>query len=314
MSNPNSPVKQDPRQAQIEHYLSSLNTRHTRDAYARHLTRFLTWFDAQGQAALTRRMVQAYKSDLIDQGAAASVVNQALSAIRGFVREMADSGYLPHLQATTIISIKNVPDTPLPAGRNIEADEITTLLQTCYDDPRPQGLRDAALIALMRVTGLRRSEVARLRLEDIDLADSRVAIIGGKGNKSREAFIDAGTKELLLNWLDYRGLQTGPLFNRFYKGDKLGEKGLSPSSIYYVLEQRWQQAGLEQMTPHDFRRTIIGDLLSKGEDISTVAQIVGHSDVSTTARYDRRGTERKREAANRIVVPVPERRASEEPS
>jgi integrase len=54
---------------------------------------------------------------------------------------------------------------------------------------------------------------------------------------------------------------------------------------------------------HDFRRTVAGELLNVGEDISTVAQILGHADVRTTARYDRRPAEARRKAARKISVP-----------
>ena len=70
--------------------------------------------------------------------------------------------------------------------------------------------------------------------------------------------------------------------------------------MHKILAKRATEARIENVTLHDFRRTVTGDLLDKGADIASVASLLGHSSVNTTARYDQRG-QRARIAASALV-------------
>jgi integrase len=72
--------------------------------------------------------------------------------------------------------------------------------------------------------------------------------------------------------------------------------------VYAALLKRAEQAGLE-VSPHDFRRTFIGEALTAGVDVVTVQHLAGHSSPTTTARYDRRGDDIKKSAMATISVP-----------
>jgi site-specific recombinase XerD len=83
---------------------------------------------------------------------------------------------------------------------------------------------------------------------------------------------------------------------------------MTSRAIYTVLDKRRRQAGVERLSPHDFRRTFVGDLLDAGVDLSTVQRLAGHADPSTTARYDRRGEAAKRKAVEVLHFPAVRRR------
>ena len=79
-------------------------------------------------------------------------------------------------------------------------------------------------------------------------------------------------------------------------------KGLSPSGLTYILKSLQTLADIPSFTPHDMRRTFITQLLENGVDLNTVRQLAGHSDVSTTVRYDKRDIEWQKQASQNIQL------------
>lgn len=160
-------------------------------------------------------------------------------------------------------------------------------------------------------SGLRRAEAVGLDAGDYDPETASLTIRAGKGNKQRVAYTAAGERQLLEAWLKVRieaGAPSGdgPLFLPVLKGGHIKLRRLDSRTILVVAQRRAKAAGCKHLTPHDFRRTMIGDLLDAGADLSTVQRLAGHSSVQTTSRYDRRGEAAKRKAADLLHIPIEE--------
>lgn len=241
-----------------------------------------------------------------------STANTYLSALRGVLKEAWRLGYLSAEDYQRAIDIQNVSAETLPSGRDLAEGEIKALIQACMDDRNlVAGIRDAALIAVL-YAGARRSEAVKLNLGDYDLASGRLTIRSGKGRKARTTYVDPGGQMALEDWLLLRGEESGALFLKVRQNGRIDPfaqgQHLTSQAVYNMLVKRGKQAGLADFSPHDFRRTVIGDLLDAGVDIATVARMMGHADVKTTKRYDRRPEQVKQTAAGKIRLPYSRRR------
>ena len=99
-----------------------------------------------------------------------------------------------------------------------------------------------------------------------------------------------------------RGDEAGPLFCAVNKAGRPTGAKMGESSIAYVLGRVAARAGVKDVSPHDMRRTFVGDLLDAGADIAVVQRLAGHAQVTTTQRYDRRGERAAAKAAALIGV------------
>lgn len=250
---------------------------------------------------------QAIRAALDERYSAASA-NRMLSALRETVKQAWLLGQATAENYLRVKEVDNVTGSRLPAGRQVTSGEIKALIDVCIADDGPAGYRDAAIIAWMVCSGPRRSEIAAANLSDYDPESGQIRIIG-KGNKERTNYIVNGTAEAWADWLQIRGSEPGPLFIPIDRHDNMEFRRMSAQAIYNMINRRIEQAGIKDFSPHDLRRTYISNSLEIGADIATVAKIVGHSSVETTARYDRRPEQAKKKATQLLTIPYRRRLA-----
>ncbi len=248
---------------------------------------------------------------------APSTANKMLSALKGVLKASFRLGLMTADERDRASDVAPVRGTRLPPGRSIPRGELSALFAVCAreaEDPkmRARGIRDAAMLALLYVGGLRRTELASLRLGDYE-PETGTLRVRGKGNKERPVYAEGGADLLLGGWLELRGdgEPDDPLFlpvrkdGRVERSDPYGEKkaSLSDQAVYKMVKRRHREANVKEISPHDFRKTFVGDLLDAVGDLSVAQKLAGHADPSTTARYDRRGERAMRRAASHLHVP-----------
>lgn len=237
-----------------------------------------------------------------------------LAALRGVLRAALRLDLIGEREHRLAIDLAPIRGVRLPAGRTLQQGEILTLFRCCRDDHRPaKGARDAAMIAALYGAGVRRCELVALDhphgvKRGADAGDAWAGWsfrVVGKGNKEREIPIPRGTAQAVVAWLHFRGDDPGPLF---YPSTRCGhafraDKRFAVQSINKFLEHLARRAGVEHFSPHDARRTYITDLFDSGADANVIADLVGHAQLETTRRYDRRGERAKVRATELIHVP-----------
>ncbi len=256
----------------------------------------------QHTAAIRQALVERY---------APATVNRHLAALRGVLKEAWKLGLMSAEYYHRAAELAPAKGETLPAGRMVPDGEIIALFAACAADTTPAGARDAALLTVLFGAGLRRSEALGLDVADYDVESGEIRVRRGKGNKDRLVYATNGGRLALELWLTTRGNEAGPLLCPVNKGGRVTLRRMTGNAVTGAVRKRATQASVTNLSPHDFRRTYISLLLDKGADISTVQQLAGHADVTTTQRYDRRGEEVKRKAAELIHVPFVPQAAGE---
>jgi len=160
----------------------------------------------------------------------------------------------------------------------LEIDEARKLL----DIPNkryPTGVRNKAMLSVMLNMGLRVSEVADLKVSDVNIDKKKLRVVNGKGGKDRDLIIPGYTLELLEKWIAIR--PGGKYFFINLKGAKVAVR-----YVQDMVKRYRQRSNIDKnITPHTLRHTFATEFYRQTKDIETLRKILGHSDISTTQIY-----------------------------
>jgi integrase/recombinase XerD len=254
------------------------------EAYARDLRQLGAWLAAHGAddvAAVTADRLTAYLLERAAAGLSARSRARALSAIRGLFRFLRGERLVAADPTASLDGPRLVPALP----RVLSLDEIDRLL-AAPDRREDRGLRDAAMIELLYATGLRVSELVRLRMEDVDLVRG-VLRATGKGRKQRLVPMGQAAQDLCGEYLERargrfaRGRAVSALFLT-----RLG-RAMTRQGFWKLLVGYARAAGIStgSISPHKLRHSFATHLIERGADLRAVQAMLGHADVATTQIY-----------------------------
>jgi integrase/recombinase XerC len=263
---------------------------HTVKAYARDLREFRRFLarrhpDVVAPDQVRREVVVQFALSL--KGQAPLTVRRKLTAIASFYRFLQDTG-----RAT------------LSPARGLPLPKVAQCFPTCLTAEQARALLDAAhtpwhraMIALLLFAGLRRSEVAAIILDDLDMENAQL-LVHGKGAKQRVVPLTPLVVEAIREYLSCRPqTESQHLFV-----SRVGGHPLHARVAGRMLQHVLQRAGLdeEHITPHRLRHTFATHLIRSGVDVRTVQELLGHADLQTTARYLHSDTRTKQAAVQKL--------------
>ena len=217
-------------------------------------------------------------SFLIDKGFSKVSISRKISAIKSYITFLEKFNYSKNNYSELI----SIPKKSKSLPKVMTKKEVSQLIKHVEMNTK-KNLRDDALIELLYSTGLRVSEVANLKLKDINLKKSEIKILG-KGNKDRIVIFNNKSKEKIIRYLKndkrYISIKTEALFQNKFK------EALSTRSIQRILKKYLNFSGINsKYSTHTLRHTFATHLLEGGADIKVIQQLMGHSSPETTKIY-----------------------------
>lgn len=238
--------------------------------------------------------VRGFVAHLNRQGLQKSSVARKLSAIRAWLQHAVRE------ERITVNPGKDVrtPRVPKRLPRHLTVDEVFALLDRISDEEFT-GARDRAILELLYAAGLRVGELARLDLDDIDLAGGLVRVLG-KGRKERIVPFGSKAASALRRWL----VSAATIRRKGGGGEALflNARGgrLTDRSVRRILDRRLQEAAIQaRVSPHALRHSFATHLLGAGADLRAIQELLGHSSLSTTQRYTHVGVDALMEVYDR---------------
>jgi len=223
-------------------------------------------------AQISFREVDRFIDTQHHQGLAAATINRRLYALKHFFDFLIDH----HLVGANPVK----PSHPLRRGRTLPRALSREQVEQLF--AHIQHPMDKALFLLMLRCGLRVSEVAQLKLRDIDWAQQALLVEQGKGRKDRRVYLSADALASLHACLQQRP-RAAPGEAVFWN-QKRPHRPLSSKAIQKKMERYAEAAGIVASC-HRLRHTFASNLLEQGAEIVSIKELLGHASISSSERY-----------------------------
>jgi integrase/recombinase XerC len=299
----------------IEAWLRGRNAATTK-GYRSDICNFAEWFKAPSAPAAVEallrlghgaanRVVMNYKAYLIESKLSSSTINRRLAALRSMVKVGRMIGVI-----TWSLDVENVRSEPRGDMRGpglADLQLINRAAAAMGDSKRAR--RDRAILATLFDLGLRRAELRRLDLHDVE-ADANglpaAVMILGKGHREKVRLtVPEATGQALAAWIEARGNDPGPLFQRCDGHQVDPDARLSGEAIRQIVYRLGTAAGTaRRVRPHGLRHAAATAALDAGKDVRDVRKFTRHATLDMVLRYD----DARRDTAGEIADLLSRRR------
>ena len=222
--------------------------------------------------------IRGYLSYLHENKYKSKSISRMISSMRSFFKYLKGENIITNNPMTLISNPKLEKKLP----KYLTINEVESIL-SAPDMNDAVGVRDAFILELLYVSGIRVSELVNIKLNDIEESQRRIKILG-KGNKERYVLYGSRCSELLKKYISVRSnFLKYP--NDYLILSKTGRK-INTREIRNIINRIKTKAGISiSISPHTFRHTFATHMLNEGADLRAVQELLGHENLSTTTIY-----------------------------
>ena len=268
-----------------ENYLTKVKqaSANTVSSYMRDIRQFAQWFQRKSGGEVlgaTQQEITEYLDYLHSQGKSGATISRSLASLRNFYSYAVSNGFLEVMPIPGSIHIDR-GDKKLPqvlSGREVE---LLLAQPSLYDS---KGIRDKAMLEVMYATGIRVTELIDLDIDDINLELGVIKCANAKKSRVIPLY-PAAQRALSIYVKEVRILLvTDPSEKALFVN--FGGGRMSRQGFWKLLKFYQNKAGIDKdITPHTLRHSFAVHLLENGADLSSLQELMGHSDISSTQLY-----------------------------
>lgn len=208
----------------------------------------------------------------------AKSISRMISSMRSFFKYLNSNKVITN---NPMLLISN-PKVEKKLPKYLTINEVEKMLNA-PDMSDTLGIRDAFILELLYVSGIRVSELVNIKLSDVETSEKKIKILG-KGSKERYVLYGSRCKDLLNKYMSVRNIFL-KYPNEYLILSKTGRK-LNTREVRNIINRIKTKAGVDiSISPHTFRHTFATHMLNEGADLRAVQELLGHENLSTTTIY-----------------------------
>ena len=268
-----------------ENYLTKVKqaSANTVFSYMRDIRQFADWLQRNGEIAVLdadQLNISRYLDYLQEQGRSAATVSRSLASLKNFYAYLVSTGFLVESPVASNIHVERGEKKLPQVLSNAEVDKL--LAQPAPVDPK--GIRDKAMLEVLYATGIRVTELIDLNLDNFTPELKSIHV--GTGKKARTIPLYPAAFRALTQYLSETrsAMVSDPRESALFvnvNGSRMSRQG-----FWKILKHYQAKAGIDrEITPHTLRHSFAVHLIENGADLSSVKELMGHSDISSTQVY-----------------------------
>lgn len=257
---------------------------HTVNAYVNDLSFFQEYlknnFDEESLEKVNYSMIRSWIVSMVDDGISNSSVNRKVSSLKSFYKFLLK---IKQIESSPLLKHKSLK-TPKKIQIPFSEKELDNVLNHINYPDGFDGIRDKLIIDLFYTTGIRRTELINLKMQNVDLSKNTLKVLGKRNKERILPILPILSKQITL-YLSERALieqiKDSEYFFLMLKGVKLND-----SFVYRLINYYFSNVSEKvKKSPHILRHTFATHLLNNGADLNSVKELLGHSSLASTQVY-----------------------------